>query len=74
MGIYLKGIALGLLTGLIAVVLLAAALLRLSGGEGVAAASVVIDSFSMLVAAVFGFALGFWWVLHRSRRRRTTER
>ena len=65
---YGKAVAVGLLTALLAVVILIAASINASFGEGASALSIVVDSTSLLGAALLGFVIGFGWMARRGRR------
>jgi hypothetical protein len=70
---YLKSALVGLVTALIAVIIVVLAMLRVwmsvGDGSGDAGMYLSISSWQILLAAVVGFALGFWLMLRRSRSR-----
>jgi uncharacterized paraquat-inducible protein A len=76
---YVKAIVVGVVTGLFTAVLWVFAALILPvwigswlaslRGDGVWGGAAVVDSGSMALAALIGFALGFGWTLRRERRR-----
>jgi hypothetical protein len=65
--IYVKGVLVGLLTAFAAIVVVTAALLQLSFGEGSGSAFVMLTEWQILIAAVTGFAIGFWLTVRRGR-------
>jgi hypothetical protein len=65
--LYVKGALGGLLSAFAAIVVVTAALLQLSFGEGSGTASVVLTEWQILIAAVTGFAIGFWFTVRRGR-------
>jgi hypothetical protein len=67
---YLKSVLVGVLTAVVAVVIVVAAFLRLSYSEGSGALFINIAEWQILAAALFGFAAGFWWTLRRLKRDR----
>jgi H+/Cl- antiporter ClcA len=68
---YGKPVAVGLLTALLAVVILIAASINASFGEGSSTITISVEESWMLAAALLGFAIGFGWMVRRRRRRRS---
>ena len=66
---YLKSALVGVFTALFAVIIVVLAMTRFWMSEGSGATFVVIDSWQILLAALVGFAAGFWWTLRRARAR-----
>lgn len=66
---YVKSTVIGLVTALLAVIIVVLAMLRLEVSEGSGAMVVSIGSWQILLSAFVGFAAGFWFTLHRSRIR-----
>jgi hypothetical protein len=77
--IYVKATTIGVVSGLLLAALwLFAALwlpvyvqmvLATMRNEGGFAGASVVGSGSIMLAALIGFVAGFWWTLHRARRR-----
>jgi hypothetical protein len=65
--IYFKSAIVGLLTALLAIVIVTLAQVRLAYGEGTGAMSVSIAEWLILATGAIGFAVGFTWKLRRSR-------
>ena len=70
---YAKSILVGILTALVAVVIVVLAMLRVwmsvGDGSGDGGMYLSISSWQILLAAVVGFAAGFWFTLRRSKAR-----
>lgn len=70
---YFKSVLAGLTAALIAVIVLVLTMLRvwMSAGEGSGDSGMYlsISSWQILLAALVGFAVGFWLMLRRSRSR-----
>lgn len=67
---YLKSALVGVLTALLAVVIVVLAMLRVWTSEGSGTMFISIDSWQILLAAFVGFAAGFSFTFRRSRTRR----
>jgi hypothetical protein len=65
--IYFKSAIVGILTALVATLVVTFALTRVAYGAGSGAVSVSIAEWQILTAGSIGFAAGFWWALRRSR-------
>ena len=71
--IYAKGIAVGIVTGLLAPVVVVVALsvigfgFAATGGGGIAGLSVGLVELTVLFVMVVGFSIGFGWTLLRAR-------
>lgn len=72
---YVKSALVGLLTALIAVIIVVLVMLRVwmsdGSGSGGGGMYVSISSWQILVAALAGFAAGFWLMLRRARVRQS---
>ena len=70
---YAKSILVGILTALLAVVIVVLAMLRVwmsvGDGSGDGGMYLSINSWQILLAALVGFAAGFWFTLRRSKAR-----
>ena len=70
---YAKSILVGILTALLAVVIVVLAMLRVwmsvGDGSGDGGMYLSISSWQILLAALVGFAAGFWFTLRRSKAR-----
>ena len=66
---YLKSTLVGSFTALIAVTIVVLAMLRVWVSEGSGAVFISISSWQILLAALVGFAAGFWFTLRRARAR-----
>lgn len=70
---YAKSILVGILTALVAVVIVVLAMLRVwmsvGDGSGDGGMYLSINSWQILLAALVGFAAGFWFTLRRSKAR-----
>jgi hypothetical protein len=66
---YFKSALFGIAGSVLAVVIVIAALFRLSYGEGAGALSVSVGSVQIVIAALVGFVAGFWWKFRRLRLR-----
>ena len=67
---YVKATLVGIVTALLAVVVVVLAMLRFWLAEGSGTVFISINSWQSLTAAVVGFAAGFWMTLRRTRVRR----
>jgi putative flippase GtrA len=66
--IYLKSALVGVLTAVVAAVIVIAALLRVWSSDGMVATYISIESWQIVLAVLVGFAAGFWWTFRRLRR------
>ena len=66
---YLKSALVGIVTALIAVIILVLAMLRLWMSEGSGGIFIAFSEWQILLAALVGFAAGFGFMLRRSRAR-----
>jgi hypothetical protein len=70
---YAKSILVGILTALLAVVIVVLAMLRVwmsvGDGSGDGGMYLSISSWQILLAALVGFTAGFWFTLRRSKAR-----
>lgn len=66
---YLKSALVGIVTALIAVIIVVLAMLRLWMAEGSGGIFIAFSEWQILLAALVGFAAGFWFMLRRSRAR-----
>jgi hypothetical protein len=67
---YFKSALAGFAGSALAVVIVIAALIRLSYGEGAGGIFVSVGSAQIVIAALIGFVGGFWWKLRRLRPHR----
>ena len=66
---YVKSTLIGIVTALLAVIIVVLAMLRLEVSEGSGAMFVSISSWQILLAALVGFSAGFGFMRRRSRAR-----
>ena len=66
---YLKSALVGVFAALLAVIIVVLAMTRFWMSDGSSVTFIVIDSWQILLAALVGFAAGFWWTLRRARAR-----
>jgi hypothetical protein len=66
---YFKSALFGLAGSFLAVVIVIAALIRLSYGDGTGGIFVSVGSVQIVIAALIGFVVGFWWKCRRLRLR-----
>jgi len=64
---FFKSTVVGIVTALLAVVFVVFAMLRVDVSEGSGAMFMSISSWQILLAALVGFAAGFWFALRRAR-------
>ncbi len=64
---YLKSALVGIITALMAVIAVTLVMLRFWISEGSGAVFISISSWQILLAALAGFAAGFWFSHRRSR-------
>jgi hypothetical protein len=65
--IYFKSAIVGLLTALLAIVIVTLAQVRLAYGQGTGTMSVSIAEWLILATGAIGFAVGFTWKVRRGR-------
>jgi hypothetical protein len=66
---YFTSMLIGIITALLAVVIVVFAMVRVEMSEGSGAMFISISSWQILVAAFVGFVAGFWFSRRRSRAR-----
>jgi hypothetical protein len=81
---YLKAVVVGMGTGMLAAVLwvsgalflpmyVARLICSLQTNCGAGAVGASVGSGSALLVALIGFAIGFWWIIRRARRRQSAD-